>query len=103
MGITDEAQRRIFEGFFATQETLSYSTKKPFDFNAGGKGADLLRAKVFAERYHFKIHMTSSRCRYIPNPSDVCPGRISLCPFCSQEQDCYTSGGTTFTLLFPKK
>ena len=33
----------ISEGFFTTQDTMAYSSKKPFDFNAGGKGADLLR------------------------------------------------------------
>lgn len=102
VGITGEAQRRIFEGFFTTQETLSYSTKKPFDFNAGGKGADLLRMKVFSERHHFKIHMTSSRCRYISEGTDICPGRISLCRFCRRKEDCYDSGGTTFSLVFPR-
>lgn len=102
VGITDEDQRRIFEGFFTTRETLSYSTKKPFDFNAGGKGADLLRMKVFSERYHFKIQMTSTRCRHIPEETDMCPGRISRCPFCKRKDDCYDSGGTTFSLVFPK-
>ena len=58
IGITEENQSRIFEGFFTTQETMSYSSKRPFDFNAGGKGADLLRMKIFAERYGFRIGMT---------------------------------------------
>ncbi|MFH1124892.1 MAG: PAS domain S-box protein, partial [Pseudomonadota bacterium] len=40
VGIPEEAQRRIFEGFFTTRDTMSYSSKRPFDFNAGGKGAD---------------------------------------------------------------
>ena len=35
----------------------AYSSKRAFDFNAGGKGADLLRMKIFAERYGFKIKM----------------------------------------------
>ncbi|MBN1105047.1 MAG: PAS domain S-box protein, partial [Deltaproteobacteria bacterium] len=38
IGITEDNQHRIFEGFFTTQETMSYSSKRPFDFNAGGKG-----------------------------------------------------------------
>lgn len=101
MGITEENQARIFEGFFATQETIDYSSKRPFDFNAGGKGADLLRMKIFSERYHFKIDMVSSRCRYIPKESDTCPGRISECSFCTKKEDCYLSGGTTFSLQFP--
>ncbi|NNL75671.1 MAG: PAS domain S-box protein, partial [Desulfobacterales bacterium] len=64
VGITKENQTRIFEGFFATQETLDYSSKNPFDFNAGGKGADLLRMKIFSERYNFNIELTSSRCPF---------------------------------------
>jgi len=53
VGIPEEAQKRIFEGFFTTRDTLAYSSKRPFDFNAGGKGADLLRMKIFSERYAF--------------------------------------------------
>jgi len=101
VGITKDHQRRIFEGFFATQETLDYSSKTPFDFNAGGKGSDLLRMKIFSKRYGFKVDMVSSRCRFIPKASDVCPGRISECKFCTNKEDCYKSGGTTFSLYFP--
>jgi PAS domain S-box-containing protein len=101
VGIVEEAQQRIFEGFFATQETMDYSSRKAFDFNAGGKGADLLRMKIFSERYHFTIKMESSRCRFIPQASDTCPGRISECTFCNEKGDCYRSGGTTFFLYFP--
>jgi len=102
VGITEENQRRIFEGFFTTQDTMTYSSKRPFDFNAGGKGADLLRMKIFSERYSFKIGFDSSRCRFIPKETDICPGRISQCSFCTIEEDCQRSGGTTFTLFFPK-
>ena len=101
VGITTENQRRIFEGFFVTQETMNYSTKREFDFNAGGKGADLLRMKIFSERYDFKIDMVSTRCRYIPLDQDICPGNILKCGFCKEKKDCYTSGGTTFTIFFP--
>jgi signal transduction histidine kinase len=101
VGITEENQKRIFEGFFATQDTMKYSSKKPFDFNAGGKGADLLRMKIFSERYNFKIAMESSRCRFIPKETDVCPGRISTCTFCTKTEDCHGSGGTVFSLYFP--
>jgi signal transduction histidine kinase len=101
IGITEENQGRIFEGFFTTQETMSYSSRRPFDFNAGGKGADLLRMKIFAERYHFRIEMNSTRCRHIPRDSDICPGRISQCGFCTRPEDCRGSGGTTFTVFFP--
>ena len=100
VGIIEDAQRRIFEGFFATQDTLAYSSKRAFDFNAGGKGADLLRMKIFAERYGFKIRMTSTRCPFIPQETDPCPGKISECSHCSHREDCFVSGGTNFTLLF---
>jgi signal transduction histidine kinase len=100
VGITEDAQRRIFEGFFTTQDTMAYSSRRPFDFNAGGKGADLLRMKIFSERYNFKMDMVSSRCRFLAEDTDVCPGRISRCPFCSTIENCHASGGTTFTIDF---
>jgi signal transduction histidine kinase len=101
VGITAENQRRIFEGFFTTQETMDYSSKRPFDFNAGGKGADLLRMKIFSERYNFKIDMTSQRCRNLPRDKDVCPGKISDCDLCKTQGDCHQSSGTVFTVFFP--
>lgn len=101
VGITEENQRRIFEGFFSTQDTMDYSSKRPFDFNAGGKGADLLRMKIFSEQYHFKIEMTSTRCPHIPGDTDVCPGDTEDCPACSEAADCMGSGGTTFNIYFP--
>ena len=101
VGIPEEAQTRIFEGFFATQDTMAYSSKRPFDFNAGGKGADLLRMKIFSERYNFQINMASTRCPFLPEETDVCPGRISQCPFCSDKAGCHRSGGTLFSLYFP--
>ena len=101
VGIPEEAQKRIFEGFFHTQDTMAYSSKRPFDFNAGGKGADLLRMKIFSERYHFQIDMASVRCKHLPKDTDVCPGRISQCPFCSKTENCHESAGTLFSLYFP--
>ncbi|MGD9159058.1 MAG: PAS domain S-box protein [Desulfobacteraceae bacterium] len=102
VGITDEYQHRIFEGFFATQDTMNYSSKRPFDFNAGGKGADLLRTKIFSEKFNFSIDMQSTRCEYIPEESDICYGNVERCQFCSDKEDCYASGGTVFTLFFPE-
>jgi PAS domain S-box-containing protein len=101
VGISRENQTRIFEGFFTTQETLNYSSKNPFDFNAGGKGADLLRIKIFSERYGFKIALRSSRCPLIPHDGDMCPGKISLCPRCQTDPGCHQTVATTFTLGFP--
>ena len=101
VGITLDDSKRIFEGFFPTQETMDYSSKSPFEFNAGGKGADLLRMKVFAERYGFQVDMESDRCRFITQKSQICPGSIDLCQHCGDKADCYNSGGSTFKLFFP--
>ena len=100
VGIPDEYQSRIFEGFFSTQDTMNYSSKRPYDFNAGGKGADLLRTKIFSEKYNFTIDMKSTRCKYIPEENDICYGNIERCEFCREKEDCYISGGTVFTLFF---
>ena len=101
VGIVEEHRKRIFEGFFPTQETSSYSSKQPYDFNAGGKGADLLRLKIFSERYNFKLVMSSEKCAHIPLSSDICPGQISRCSFCDRAEDCHASGGTSFKAVFP--
>ena len=101
VGITADNQVRIFEGFFTTRETMNYSSKNPYDFNAGGKGADLLRIQIFSERYNFKISLKSSRCPLLPQDSDLCPGRISACPECSHADTCHQSAATTFSLYFP--
>jgi len=103
VGIVEEHRKRIFEGFFPTHETDEYATKKPYDFNAGGKGADLLRLKIFSERFHFKLDVSSSRCRYIPLSTDICPGKISRCEFCQNIEDCYGSGQTTFKAVFESR
>ena len=101
VGIVEEDRRRIFEGFFTTQDTLDYSSKRPFDFNAGGKGADLLRMKVFSERYGFQLSMSSSRCRLLEQEGTACPGDIDQCEPCRNETDCFQSGGSIFRALFP--
>jgi light-regulated signal transduction histidine kinase (bacteriophytochrome) len=73
--IPDEARRRIFEAFFTTRDAMTYSTKTPFDFNAGGRGANL------------------------------CPSRISQCKHCSTTEGCRRSGKPflLFTSLIPPK
>jgi len=98
IGLTKEAQKRIFQGFFSTQDTMNYSSKHPFDFNAGGKGADLLRMKIFSERYNFNISMTSKRCSHIPETMDTCPGSIQDC---KKNDGPACNGMTTVTCFFP--
>ena len=47
VGITAENQRLIFDNYFTAYETMQYSSRKPYDFGAGGKGFDLLRMRIF--------------------------------------------------------
>jgi hypothetical protein len=100
VGITPENQRLIFENYFTTSDAMQYSTRRPYDFNAGGRGFDLLRIKIFSERYHFRMRWTSERCACIPGEDDRCPGRIENCAHCRGESDCTASGGTTVTVVF---
>ena len=100
VGITAENQQYLFDGLFHTKDTDMYSSKRPYDFGAGGKGLDLLRMKFYAKRFGFDISLTSTRCRFIPTDQDLCPGDISRCPHCATDEDCFQSG-TTFTVSFP--
>ena len=101
VGISRENRKEIFSGFFHTQDTAMYSSKKPYQFNAGGTGTDLLRMKIFARRFGFSIDCESSRCANLPHEADTCPGKISDCSTISVPDDCQASGGTVFTLRFP--
>jgi PAS domain S-box-containing protein len=103
VGITEENQAYIFDGLFHTKETELYASKKPYDFGAGGKGLDLLRMKIYAQRFGFDLSMTSKRCVYIPRNQDPCPGDISRCSHVRNAEECADSGGTTFTVAFPAK
>ncbi|MFO7739562.1 MAG: PAS domain S-box protein, partial [Desulfatiglandaceae bacterium] len=100
-GITSENQKLIFGGFIHTQDTHRYASKKPYVFNAGGSGSDLLRAKVLSERFNFNVGFSSQRCRHLPRDKDECPGRISSCPFIDGREECLSSGGSTFSLSLP--
>ena len=98
IGLTKDAKKRIFEGFFTAQDTMEYSSKRAFDFNAGGKGADLLRMKIFSEKYNFKISMISKRCQHLLQNRDRCPGSMHECQN-TKESEC--GGKTVVTCLFP--
>ena len=101
VGISPENRKEIFSGFYHTQDTAMYSSKRPYQFNAGGTGTDLLRMKIFARRFGFSIDCESSRCANLSQPADSCPGKISDCSPISAPEDCQVSGGTVFTLRFP--
>ncbi len=102
VGITSADKKNIFKGFFHTQPTRHYSSKTPYAFSAGGTGTDLLRMQTYAERLGFRIDFSSQRCRFIPGDADICPGSLSLCENITAEMDCMGSGGSTFTVRFPK-
>jgi len=101
VGISAEDQRLIFEKYFTAAEALQYSTRRPFDFNAGGRGFDLLRMKIFSERYHFKLYMHSDRCRHLTDGREQCPGNVADCAHCRSDVDCCETGGTTVKVVFP--
>lgn len=100
IGLTREKRRLILENYFTPPESANYSTKTPYDFNAGGRGFDLLRIKIFSERYNFTLRIDSSRCRVIPTDMDSCPGDIRNCPACTKPGDCFYSGGTAVHIRF---
>lgn len=101
IGITEENQKSIFDGLFHTQETDLYTSGKPYDFNAGGKGLDLLKMKVCGQGFGFDLSVESRRCAHLPTDRDTCPGRISACPHCKSPEECLSSGETTFSVSLP--
>lgn len=103
IGITEENQRFIFDGLFHTQETDLYESKRPYDFYAGGKGLDLHRMKTYSRRFAFDLSVDSRRCHHLPTDRDLCPGKISGCLHCTKIEDCLSSGGSTFTVVFQGK
>jgi len=101
IGITEENKARVFDGLFHTQETDLYGSRRPYDFNAGGKGLDLLLAKIYGQRFGFDILLESKRCVHIPTDKDMCPGQISQCSQCHDVSDCLSTGGSTFVIVMP--
>ena len=103
IGISAESKNQIFSGFYHTQKTDRYSTKKPFAFNAGGSGIDLLRARILSQKLRFELDFSSNRCRYILLGNYQCPGKISNCKFIKENWQCHQSGGSTFSCKFKVK
>jgi signal transduction histidine kinase len=101
VGITEENKRYLLDGLHHAKETDLYSSKRPLEFGAGGKGLDLLRIKYYSLRFGFDITFESNRCVHIPTDHDVCPGNISRCPAIKNKEECFVSGGTTFSVSFP--
>jgi hypothetical protein len=97
----EENKGYVFDGLFPIQEVEQYSSKRPYDFNAGGKGLELMLMKTYGERFGFHLGMESWRCVHMPSGSDQCPGRISECPHCRVTEDCLASGGSAFWVSLP--
>jgi DNA-binding response OmpR family regulator len=89
-GITPQNQKMIFGGFFHT-----------YEFNAGGSGSDLLRIKTFSERFGFSVYFESTRCKFLPADTDICSGKISVCPFINDKSECFSLGESIFSITFP--
>jgi len=100
VGISEENQRLLFENYFTAYDTMQYSSRSPYDFGAGGKGFDLLRMRIFSERYHFKLNMRSRRCDVLDNDAETCPGDAAACNRSARTPECLESGGTTVTVQF---
>ncbi len=101
IGITEENRLSLFDGLTPARETELYASKRPYEFGAGGKGLDLLRLKLYAERFGFSLAVESTRCEYIPTDQEQCPGNVLACGHCRVVDDCAASGGSIFTVTFP--
>lgn len=101
IGIREENQPYLFDGLFHARETDLYASRRPYDFMAGGKGLELLRMKVYGQRFGFDITMKSKRCTYLPTDQDICPGDVTQCSHITSPEGCHESGGTTFSVSFP--
>jgi GAF domain-containing protein len=101
IGIPDKDKALIFEGFYPVQETEDYSTGRPYSFNAGGKGVDLLRIRMFSELYGFRVSFESQRCPLLVSSDGKVARDVELCQSCSSPQDCNAQGGTEFVVDFP--
>jgi signal transduction histidine kinase len=101
VGIPETEQANIFEGFYPVRETDMYTSGSRYAFYAGGTGTDLLKMKIFSERYGFKIGFKSARCPCVPTIADLCPGDVTRCSSCETVEDCLRRGGTEFIVEFP--
>ena len=101
IGIPEKDKELIFEGFYPVQETESYSSRRPYSFNAGGKGIDLLRIRMFSELYGFKLSFKSQRCPLLATAETNSPEDVEYCDHCKSIEDCANNGGSEFVVDFP--
>ncbi len=100
IGIPEKDQELIFEGFYPVQETENYSSGRPYSFNAGGKGIDLLRIRMFSELYGFNLSFRSKRCPHLAELEAQMPGNMEYCSKCSNPANCREKGGSQFVVGF---
>jgi GAF domain-containing protein len=100
IGIPDKDKDLIFEGFYPIQDTESYSSGTPYSFNAGGKGIDLLRIRMFSELYDFKVSFKSKRCAHLLHNGGELPGEVEACKSCDDLEECREAGGSEFIVDF---
>ncbi|MBI4962723.1 MAG: PAS domain S-box protein [Desulfomonile tiedjei] len=100
VGIAPSDREFLFRAFHTTQDEEQYATRNPFDFDAGGKGLELMRLKILSEDGHFDISFDSRRCRHLPTDKDHCSGSLSSCRYVNGPEDCKQAGGTVFSVLF---
>lgn len=101
IGIPEREKDLIFEGFCPVQDTESYSSGRQYCFNAGGKGMDLLRIRMFSELYGFDISFTSQRCPHLETGKEPVTTDTFQCPQCETPEQCVVNGGTEFVVEFP--
>ena len=99
VGLDETLQKELFHGFVHAGSTGDYSTGAPWDFGAGGRGLDLLRIKIFSEKYGFHFFCSSRPCPYAADPG--CPGRVDKCNMVSGAEECSLAGETVFCFEFP--
>lgn len=100
VGIPDKDKELIFEGFYPVQETENYSSRRPYSFNAGGKGIDLLRIRMFSELYNFRLSFSSKRCPYLTEKGVESSDVPESCSNCIHRTDCPENGGSEFVVDF---
>lgn len=101
IGISEYNLKHIFDGLHPNQDTGFYASRMPYDFNAGGKGLDLLMIKLYGQHYGFEVSVQSKRCVYFPTDKDICPGSIDSCIYCHAPKDCLENDNSAFRILFP--
>jgi GAF domain-containing protein len=101
IGIPEKDKELIFQGFYPVQDTDNYSTRQPYSFNAGGKGIDLLRIRMWSELYGFNLSFKSRRCPHIAAAGETWSGDQELCERCNVQALCAEAGGSEFVVDFP--